>query len=151
MHTRQKRGRPALPKDLPRERVEYDLSEAEKAEFEELERIGEEVSETLEYTPAKLVVIEHARAKYACRKDGESTIRTAFAQPSPLPKTNMLLGDSVRPPSVVLRQPGHRAQIRLARAYRHAANHQIAIHLLAQCAHRRLLVRIRGNIPATGR
>jgi transposase len=87
-YERQRRGRPALPKDLPRERVDYDLSEAEKAQFDELEKIGEEVSETLEYTPAKLIVIEHARAKYACRKDGESTIRTAFAQPSPLPKTN---------------------------------------------------------------
>ncbi len=87
-YTRQRRGRPSLPKDLPRERVDYDLSDAEKAEFDALEKIGEEVSETLEYTPAKLIVIEHARAKYACRKDGESTIRTAFAQPSPLPKTN---------------------------------------------------------------
>ena len=87
-YTRQRRGRPALPKDLPRKRVDYDLSDAEKAEFDTLEKIGEEVSETLEYTPAKLMVIEHARAKYACRKDGESTIRTAFAQPSPLPKTN---------------------------------------------------------------
>jgi transposase len=87
-YQRQRRGRPSLPKDLPRERVEYDLSDAEKAEFDALERIGVEVSETLEYTPAKLIVIEHARAKYACRKDGESTIRTAFAQPSPLAKTN---------------------------------------------------------------
>ena len=87
-YQRQRKGRPALPKDLPRERLEYDLSDAEKAEFDTLERIGEEVSETLEYTPAKLLVIEHVRAKYACRKDGESTIRTAFAQPSPLPKSN---------------------------------------------------------------
>ena len=87
-YQRQRKGRPALPKDLPRERVEYDLSATEKAEFERLERIGEEVSETLEFTPAKLTVIEHVRAKYACHKDGESTIRTAFAQPSPLPKSN---------------------------------------------------------------
>jgi len=87
-YQRQRKGRPALPKDLPRKRVEYDLSESEKAEFDRLERIGEEVSETLEYTPAKLTVIEHVRAKYACHKDGESTIRTAFAQPSPLPKSN---------------------------------------------------------------
>ena len=87
-YKRSRRGRPPLPKDLPRERVEYDLSAAEKAEFDTVQRIGEEVSETLEYTPAKLRVIEHVRAKYACRKDGESTIRTAFAQPSPLPKSN---------------------------------------------------------------
>lgn len=87
-YQRQRKGRPKLPKELPRERVEYDLSEAAKAEFDRLERIGEEVSETLEFTPAKLTVIEHVRAKYACHKDGESTIRTAFAQPSPLPKSN---------------------------------------------------------------
>lgn len=87
-YERQRRGRPALPKNLPRERIDYDLSDQEKAQFDELQRIGEELSETLEYTPAKLIVIEHARAKYVCRKDGESTIRTAFAQPSPLPKSN---------------------------------------------------------------
>jgi transposase len=87
-----RRGRPALPKDLPRERIEYDLTDVEKAEFDRIERIGEEVSETLDYTPAKLTVIEHARIKYACRKDGESTIRTAFAQPSPLPKSNASAG-----------------------------------------------------------
>jgi transposase len=87
-YERQRRGRPALPKHLPRERVHYDLSQTEKAQFDSVERIGEELSETLEYTPAKLTVIEHVRAKYACRKDGESTVRTAFAQPSPLPKSN---------------------------------------------------------------
>jgi transposase len=85
-------GRPALPKDLPRERIEYDLTDAEKAEFERVERIGLEITETLDYVPAKLTVIEHARAKYACYKDGDSTIRTAFAQPSPLPKSNASAG-----------------------------------------------------------
>ncbi len=39
-YTRQRRGRPSLPKDLPREPVDYDLSDAEKAEFDALERIG---------------------------------------------------------------------------------------------------------------
>src|ERR1017187_4090171 len=38
-HQRRK-GRPALPDDLPRERREYDLSEAEKAEFDTVKRIG---------------------------------------------------------------------------------------------------------------
>jgi transposase len=86
-HERRK-GRPALPDDLPRERREYDLSEAEKAQFDTVKRIGEEVSCSLEYTPPRLVVLEHARAKYACVKDGEATIRTAHAEPSPLPKSN---------------------------------------------------------------
>src|SRR3990167_8948431 len=85
-HQRRK-GRPALPDDLPRERREYDLSEAEKAEFDSIKRIGEEISSSIEYTPARVIVLEHARAKYACVKDGESTIRTAYAEPSPLPKS----------------------------------------------------------------
>jgi transposase len=86
-HQRRK-GRPALPDDLPRERREYDLSEAEKSEFDSIKRIGEEISSSIEYTPARVIVLEHARAKYVCIKDGVSTIRTAYAEPSPLPKSN---------------------------------------------------------------
>lgn len=86
------KGRPKLPADLPRSRIEYDLSDAEKAEFERLARIGEEVSETLEYTPAKLSVIEHVRAKYRCEKAGEATIRVAAAEPSPIAKSNASAG-----------------------------------------------------------
>lgn len=87
-YERQRRGRAALPKDLPRQRIVYELSESERAQFDRVARIGEEVSETLQYTPAKLVVLVHARIKYACTKDGMSTVRTAYAQPSPLPKSN---------------------------------------------------------------
>ena len=89
-YERQKRGRPALPKDLPRVRVEYDLSQDEKAAFESLERIGEETSETLDYIPAKLQVIEHVRAKYAVTRKGEgaSTVVSAAMPPAPLAKSN---------------------------------------------------------------
>jgi transposase len=92
-YERARRGRPALPKDLPRIRVDYDLSEAEKADFVQLTRIGEEVSETLDYIPARLQVIEHVRAKYAaCGKDGESTVVTAALPAAPLPKANASAG-----------------------------------------------------------
>lgn len=89
-YERAKRGRPALPKDLPRVRVDYDLCETERAPFEELQRIGEERSETLDYIPARLQVIEHVRAKYvAVRKDdGARTVVTASMPPAPLPKSN---------------------------------------------------------------
>lgn len=86
------KGRPKLPSDLPRTRIEYDLSEQEKSEFERLTKIGEEVSETLDFTPAKLSVIEHVRAKYRCEKEGASTIRVAAAEPSPIPKSNASAG-----------------------------------------------------------
>lgn len=85
-HTR--KGRPALPKELPRTCIEYDLSDEQKMAFDTLERIGEERSETLHYEPSRLTVIEHIRFKYVVKKDGESTIVTASAQPSPLPKSN---------------------------------------------------------------
>src|SRR5690606_12773100 len=75
--------------DLPRRRIEHDLSEQDKAQFQRVVRIGEEISETLEYTPAKLEVLQHVRLKYRCEDaGGASTIRTAWAQTSPLPRSN---------------------------------------------------------------
>ncbi len=89
---RRSAGRPKLPADLPRARIEYDLTEAEKAQFDSLTRIGEEISQTLDYTPARLSVIEHVRAKYRCERAGEATIRTAAAEPSPIAKSNASAG-----------------------------------------------------------
>ncbi len=64
-------GRRPLPKELPRQRVEYQLPDAELPCPECGERrqtIGEEVSEQLEFVPASLQVIQHVRFKYACRR-----------------------------------------------------------------------------------
>jgi len=66
-HTRH--GRKPLPKDLPRISIEHDLSDEEKqcAECGELkQRIGQEVSERLDYQPASLHVVERIQIKYAC-------------------------------------------------------------------------------------
>lgn len=89
-YERVRRGRPALPKDLPRLRIDYDLTEQEKSGFDTLTRIGEERSETLDYIPAKLQVIEHVRAKYAATRkaDGARTVIAAAMPPAPLPKSN---------------------------------------------------------------
>ena len=61
-------GRRPLPSHLPRQRVEVDIADAEKQCTcgHRKTRIGESVSEKLEYQPASFVVIETARAKYAC-------------------------------------------------------------------------------------
>jgi transposase len=61
-------GRRPLPAHLPRHRVEIDLPETEKpcACGHTKTRIGESVSEKLEYQPASFVIIETVRAKYAC-------------------------------------------------------------------------------------
>ena len=62
-------GRRRLPADLPRQKVIHDLPEAQKpcpccGKLRHV--IGQEVSEQLDFVPAKLTVIEHVRLKYAC-------------------------------------------------------------------------------------
>jgi transposase len=67
--TRPGHGRRRLPETLPRQRIEYHpLPEACTCRecAVPLKRIGEEVSEQLEYVPASFLVIEHARVQYAC-------------------------------------------------------------------------------------
>jgi transposase len=63
-------GRRPRPADLPRERVEIDLTEAEKACpcCKRLRvRIGTDLSERLDYRPASLFVRQIVRPTYACR------------------------------------------------------------------------------------
>jgi transposase len=78
-------GRRKLPADLPRERVPHDLSEAEKCCpccHEPRVRIGEEISERLDFVPAQLKIIEHVRPKYICRKcAGAIVIASLPAEP----------------------------------------------------------------------
>jgi len=80
-------GRQRLPKSLERRRVVYDLEEAKRQCPEcqaELKRIGEEVSERLEYVPASLLVIQEACQKYACAKG--CTVVTAQKPMAPIEK-----------------------------------------------------------------
>jgi transposase len=68
-HQRLKHGRKRLNPALPRVDVIHDISEAEKrcaADGTTLERVGEEISEQLDYQPAKIRVIRNIRPKYAC-------------------------------------------------------------------------------------
>lgn len=61
-------GRRPLPAHLPRRRVEIDVPDADKtcACGHARTRIGDSITSKLEYEPASFVVIETARAKYAC-------------------------------------------------------------------------------------
>lgn len=63
-------GRRKIPAELPRERIVHDLPAEEKpcpCCGQMRTRIGEEVSEQLEYVPAKVKVLQHVRYKYACK------------------------------------------------------------------------------------
>jgi transposase len=83
-----RRGRQKLPESLPRKRIEYELS-AEDLPCPDCghtrTKIGEEVSEQLEYVPSSLLVIQHARFRYACRACQEH-VAIAAKPPQPIDK-----------------------------------------------------------------
>ena len=67
---RHKHGRGKLPEHLPRVRIVHDLTDEQKkcpCCATPRHRIGEEVSEQLEYIPASFKVFEHVRVTYACK------------------------------------------------------------------------------------
>jgi transposase len=86
-------GRQPLPAHLPRQRVEYDLAEADRpcpCCGRPRVCIGEQVTEQLDYHPASYFVVQHVRKTWACRScDGPSERRFATAGPAvvgPIPK-----------------------------------------------------------------
>lgn len=88
-HTRRRTtGRRPLPTHLPRQRVDVELPEADRrCGCGELKaRIGESLSEKLEYHPASFVVIETARAKYACARCHDGVVE-APAPPQAVEKS----------------------------------------------------------------
>lgn len=89
--TGKKRGRKALPENLPRERVEYDLPDAQKVCpccAGPMHRMGETVTEQL-HIEVKAKVLQNVRFKYACRHCDRTGINTPVviapmpAQPLP--------------------------------------------------------------------
>ena len=98
-HSRKKRGRKALPKDLPRLDVIHDLNEEQKqcGCGQRKSCIGEEISEKLDYIPARLQVERHIRFKYACKscegvEDDGPTVMIAPAPVQLIPKSNATAG-----------------------------------------------------------
>jgi len=92
-HTRRKPKRTPLPANLPRVDRIQDIKEEEKVCTcgEPLCRIGEEVSEKLDFIPAKIRVIRTIRYKYACKKcegvESEGpTVKIAPLPPAIIPK-----------------------------------------------------------------
>jgi transposase len=90
---RHKHGRGKLPDHLPRIKIEHDLTDEEKkcpCCGNARHRIGQEVSEQLEYIPASLKVLQHIRYKYACRNCEQNAlnpqIEIATKTPQPIEK-----------------------------------------------------------------
>ncbi len=83
-------GRRLLPDNLPREEVLHELPEEERLcphDGQPMQPIRYEISQQLDYEPAKLKVIVHKRAVYACpTKHDEATLLTAPKPPQPIDK-----------------------------------------------------------------
>jgi transposase len=92
-----KHGRAKLPEALPRIPIEHDLKPEEKlcpcCGLERC-RIGQEITEQLEYHPASFQVLQHIRHKYACKPcaqgcgkcDGKAQIELAEKPDQPIKK-----------------------------------------------------------------
>ena len=92
-------GRRCKPKDLPRRREEIDLSDAEKvcACCGTVKiRIGQCISERLDYQPMAIFVRELVRPTYACRacesQGHDPQIAKAVLPPEPIPKSGIGAG-----------------------------------------------------------
>ncbi len=88
--SRRPHGRRLIPDGLPEEVIEYELPESERCcpvDDQVMPRIRWEESKQLDYTPAKLKVIVHGRAVYACgEKHDEANLATAPKPPQPIDK-----------------------------------------------------------------
>ncbi len=93
-HTRKKRGRKPLPADLPRIDVVHELTK-EKRQCScgcLKSHIGQEISEQLDYIPAKVRVVRNIRYKYACKncegvEDDGPTVTIARMPEQIIPKS----------------------------------------------------------------
>jgi transposase len=109
-------GRRPLPAHLPRHRVEIDVSDADKhcACGHAKTRIGEAVTEKLEYHPASFLVIETVRGKYACSHCHEGVVE-APAPPQALEKS--LAGEGLLAHIVVSKYVDHLPLYRLEQIF----------------------------------
>ncbi|GAC1546343.1 MAG: hypothetical protein NVS3B10_10320 [Polyangiales bacterium] len=87
-HVRRKpTGRKPIPEELPRVAIEILPPDVQRLGTDAFDRIGEEVSETIERRPASLVVARVVRPKFVRKdreRDGATTV--SIAEPPELPR-----------------------------------------------------------------
>lgn len=118
-HKRRKpTGRKPIPEHLPRVEITVLPPEVEKGGLDAFERIGEDVSETLERRPSALVVARVVRPKFV-RKDRERDAETEVlvAEPPLLPIPRGLAGPGMLADTIVKRWQDHLPLHRLEGVY----------------------------------
>jgi transposase len=125
-----RRGRQRLPEHLPRERIEYELNTEELACPDcgcVRTKIGEEVSEQLEYVPASMRVLQHVRFRYACRACQE---HVAIAAKPPQPIDKGLPGPGLRAQTITSKYGDHLPLYRLEDIF---ARHGVELSRATTC------------------
>jgi transposase len=118
-HTRQKpTGRRVLPENLPRVDIEVIPDDVQRAGLDAFERIGEDVSESVERRPGSMVVVRMHKPKFV-RKDRERNAETQVLQAeSPeLPIERGLAGPGFLADTIVKRWQDHLPLNRLEQVY----------------------------------
>ena len=115
--------------NLPRERVEYDLLNSEKVCScgSPLCKIGEEITEQLEYCPASFKIIEHVRFKYGCMTCAEG-VTLAPLPPQPIDKG--LAGPGLLAHILVSKYTDYQPLYRLEKIFK---RHGVTIARSTQC------------------
>lgn len=118
-HTRRRpTGRKPLPEHLPRVEIEVLPPEVERKGLDAFERIGEDVSETVERRPAAYVVARVVRPKFVPtgrKRDGATDV--LIAEPLELPIPKGLAGPGMLADTIVKRWQDHMPLHRLEDMY----------------------------------
>lgn len=111
-------GRQPLPENLPRIDIEVLPPEVQQQGLDAFERIGEDVSETVEQRPASVVVVRTHKPKFAL-KNRDRLEDTQFFQASPpeLPIPRGMAGPGLLANTIVQRWQDHLPLHRLERIY----------------------------------
>lgn len=111
-------GRKPLPESLPRVDIEVLPPEVQKAGLDAFEKIGEDVTETVERRPASLVVVRTHKPKFALKgRDRLAECQIFQAPPPELPIERGLAGPALLADTVVRRWQDHLPLHRLERIY----------------------------------
>jgi transposase len=111
-------GRHPLPDKLPRVEVTVLPPEVEQKGLEAFEKIGEDVSETVERRPASLVVVRVTRPKFVEKnRDLKFETKVLQGEPPDLPIERGLAGPALLADTIVRRWADHLPLHRLERVY----------------------------------
>jgi transposase len=118
-HTRQKpTGRKPLPEKLPRVDIEVLPPEVQRAGLDAFDRIGEDVTETVERRQASLVVVRMHKPKFVPKgRDRAAETQVLQAPPPELPIERGLAGPGLLADTIVRRWQDHLPLHRLERIY----------------------------------